>query len=65
MTNAIAMRNLKAIIAELPKEQVEKTKALAESIRKTVQENGEPGFLALALVGVELAVEKESQPKVL
>lgn len=57
-----ALLTVKGAISELPAMDAEACRELAEHLRRTIEQAGEPvGLLALALVVGEFAVEREGK----
>lgn len=50
---------LKGMVSELPEQDQKKIQELRATIRKIVEDNGDNGFFALAIVGPEIVIEKE------
>jgi hypothetical protein len=46
---------LRGVLSELPKAQQKKIEAIAGTIRRIIEANGDEGLMALALVGAEEA----------
>lgn len=49
---------LKGAISELPPEDQEKIKAVANTLKSIILSNGDAGMMAFALLGAEMAVEQ-------
>jgi hypothetical protein len=52
-----ALMLIRGAIASAPDEEQNKIRTAAEQLRSLIAANGEPGKVALALVGAELAAE--------
>lgn len=48
---------LKGAITELPADEQAKVQSTAEQIKAVIAENGDAGFIAMALVSAEMAVD--------
>lgn len=54
----MALYQMKGIVSDLPQEDQDKIKEVHAQLKKLVADNGSAGFLALALLSLEISVEQ-------